>query len=106
VILSATSGERLDGLCMQGVAYRFAVESAVREEDIRRAPWFATLPGHFGKASDSRKYLSVIAGIWWCGVDDDRDSAPVHGDSVLRTQAPAVNRAWPSGVAAAEMHES
>jgi hypothetical protein len=37
VILSATSDDQLDALCTQGVAGRFAVVSAIREQDIRMA---------------------------------------------------------------------
>jgi hypothetical protein len=102
VILSPTSNDWLDALSTQGVPSRLAVASAIREEDIRIAPWPATLPGYSGNFGDSRENLPMIAGVRRCRVDDERHADSVHDESVLRAHFPAVSGAWTSGFAAAE----
>jgi len=102
VTLSATSDDRLDDLCMQGVSSGLAVVSTIREEDVRVAARPTSLPGDAREVGDCWKDLSVIAGIRRRGVDDERYSVPVNDEGVLRTQFPAVDRAWTSGIASTE----
>ena len=102
MILSATSDNRLNALCTKGFACRLAVVSTIRKVDIRMTAWPASLARDAGEVSDCKQYLSVVAGIRRSGVDDKRHSVSVHDESVLCAQFPAINRAWPSGVAAPE----
>ena len=102
MILSATSGERLDGLCMQGVAYLFAVASEICEAGIRMTARPASLSRNAWDVGDRRHDLGVITGGRRRGADDERDAVPVHDESLLCTGFRAVNRAGASGVTAAE----
>jgi len=102
VILSATSDDRLDALCMQGVAGRLAAVSAICEEDIRMTVQPASLTRNTWGVGDCLQDLSAIAGIRQRGVDDKRHAVSVHDESVLCPQFPGVNKAWASGIAAAE----
>ena len=102
MILSATSGERLDVLCTQAMAGLFAVSSVIWEEDIRMTARPASLAKNAWDGGDCRQDLSVIAGVRRSGADDERHSARVHDESLLCTGFRAVNRAGASGVTAAE----
>ena len=55
MILSATSDDRLDALCSQGVTGRLAVVSAICEEDIRMTAWPASLARGEGEAGHCRQ---------------------------------------------------
>jgi len=102
VILSATSDDRLDALCTQGMAGRFAVVSEICDEDIRMTARPRSLARNGGGVGDCLQDLSVIAGIRQRGVDDERHAVSVQDGSVVRRHFPAVNRAWAGAVTAAE----
>jgi hypothetical protein len=99
VILSATSDDRLDALCTQGVTGRLAVVSAICEEDIWMTARPASLARGAREVGDCGQDLSMVAGVRRCGVDDERDAVSVQDESVLRAKFPAVNRTCASGIA-------
>lgn len=90
MILSATSDERLDALCMQGVGCCLAAVPAIREEDIRMTARPASLVRDAGEVGDCRQDPSVIAGLHGRGLDDERDAVPVHDERALRAKFPPV----------------
>ena len=102
MILSATSDDRLDAPCTQGAPSRLAVVSAIHDKDIRMTARSAALARNAGHIGDCRQCLCAVAGIRRRGVHDRRHAASIHDESLLRTQFPGLNRAWASGVVAAE----
>jgi len=97
--LSATSDDRLDALCTQGVAGRFAVVSEICETDTRVALRPAAITKNTWGVSDCRWDLPVIAGTRQRGVDDERASVLVRDKSVVRAKFPAAHTARVSGIA-------
>ena len=65
----------------------------------------AALARNAGHIGDCRQCLCAVAGIRRRGVHDRRHAASIHDESLLRTQFPGLNRAWASGVVAAESAE-
>lgn len=102
MILSATSDDRLDALCTQGIAGRFAFASVICEEDLRITVRHAPLAKAARKVGDYWQYRYMVAGTRRRGVDDKRDAVTVNDGDVFCKQFTAVKRDRPSGVAAAE----
>ena len=102
MILSATNGERLDVLCMHGVAYPFAVVSEISEEGIRMTARPASLARNACDVGDCRRDLSVIAAVRRRGAGDERGAVPDHDQRLLRSRITAVGRTRAGGVTAAE----
>jgi hypothetical protein len=63
VIHSATSDDRFDALCAQGVAGRLAVAATICESNIRMAAWPAAIAKNVWEVVDCRLILSMFAGI-------------------------------------------
>ncbi len=94
MIVSATGNDRLDDLCTQGVAGRFAVVPAIFVEDIRVTTRPASPANDSQETGDCRQDQSLIAGIGQRGVDDERDAVTAHDEPVPHTRLPAVSRTW------------
>ena len=69
--------------------------------------WPAWFVRNNGESCSCGQGLSAVAGVHRRGVDDQRQDyqrqfVPVHDESVLHIQLPAVNRVWASGAATAD----